>query len=357
MTERIKVMIVDDSAVMRQGLTEILAADPAIEVLGTAPDPAIAFEKMRRRWPDVIFLGLEMPHLEGFSFLKQLLAERPTPTVLCTSHIKAGTPAATEALALGVVTIIALPALGRKQFIDDTAEQIRHTAHHAARPRTSLGDDSPLPQSEAASSHDHLAVHGLPSEPIIAIGTSTGGTQALEAVLIRLAKGTPGIVIVQHMPAMFTGMFAQRLDALSPLDVREAQNGDAVIPGRALVAPGGKQMTLQHRGTQYFVEVTDDPPFNRHRPSVDILFHSVARNAGANALGIIMTGMGDDGAHGLKEMHDAGAQTIAQDEASCVVFGMPKEAIKLGAVDHVLPLGQIPEAIAHFGHTRHKGEF
>ena len=358
MAEKIKVMIVDDSAVVRQVVAQALTDDPGIEVIATASDPVFALEKMRTNWPDVLIVDIEMPRMDGITFLKKIMAERPTPVVVCSSLAEKGATASFEALSSGAVAIITKPKMGLKSFLEDASSDIVHAVRSAAKAnvralhsgtvpgagniRPKLSADVMLsPASNAALVHT--------TDQVIAIGTSTGGTQALEAVLTRLPATSHGIVVVQHMPTVFTAMFAERLDDLCKIEVREARNGDRVIPGRALIAPGGKHMMLRRNGAQYVVEVADGPLVNRHKPSVDVLFRSVAKFAGANALGIIMTGMGDDGARGLKEMHDSGAKTIAQDEASCVVFGMPKEAIKLGAVDHVIPLNQIPVAIVGFG--------
>jgi two-component system, chemotaxis family, protein-glutamate methylesterase/glutaminase len=362
MADKIKVMIVDDSAVVRQVVAQALASDPFIEVIATASDPIFALEKMRSKWPDVLIIDIEMPRMDGISFLKKIMAEHPTPVVVCSSLAERGTQATFEAMAAGAVAIITKPRIGLKSFLEDASSDIVHTVRSAATANVRAlraGSQKPNPIRPSHTADVMLSPgvnHALSrtTDQVIAIGTSTGGTQALEAVLTHLPATSLGIVIVQHMPAVFTAMFAERLHNLSQIDVREAQNGDRVIPGRALIAPGGKHMMLKRNGAQYVVEVSDGPLVNRHKPSVDVLFRSVAKFAGANALGIIMTGMGDDGARGLKEMHDAGAKTIAQDEASCVVFGMPKEAIKLGAVDFTLPLDQIPAAIVSHGANHNK---
>jgi len=346
MADKIKVMIVDDSAVVRQVMTQALSADPGIEVIATASDPVFALDKMRRAWPDVLVIDIEMPRMDGITFLKKIMAERPTPVVICSSLAETGAQATFEALSAGAVSIITKPKLGLKNFLEESANDLLQAVRSAARANVRAlhvrAHARPTLLNSLSAPHAALS---RTTDQVIAIGTSTGGTQALEAILTRLPATALGIVIVQHMPAVFTAMFADRLHGLCKIEVREAQNGDRVFPGRALIAPGGKHMSLKRNGAQYTVEVADGPVVNRHKPSVDVLFRSVARCAGANALGIIMTGMGDDGARGLKEMHDAGARTIAQDEASCVVFGMPKEAIKLGAIDITLPLDQIPAAI------------
>jgi two-component system chemotaxis response regulator CheB len=362
MADKIKVMIVDDSAVVRQVVSQALATDPGIEVIATASDPLFALDKMRSLWPDVLIVDIEMPRMDGITFLKKIMAERPTPVVVCSSLAEQGAQATFEALAAGAVAIITKPKSGLKSFLEDASNDIVQAVRSAAKANVrALRTGSPPPVRPNLSADVMLSPGSTPgpnlglsrtTDQVVAIGTSTGGTQALEAVLTRLPANCLGIVIVQHMPAVFTAMFAERLHSLCQIEVREAQNGDRVLPGRALIAPGGKHMMLKRNGAQYVVDVADGPLVNRHKPSVDVLFRSVAKFAGANALGIIMTGMGDDGARGLKEMHDAGAKTVAQDEASCVVFGMPKEAIKLGGVDFTLALDQIPAAIVNFG----KGE-
>ncbi|NMG36180.1 chemotaxis-specific protein-glutamate methyltransferase CheB [Azoarcus sp. TTM-91] len=363
----IRVMIVDDSAVVRQVVKQALAQDPGIEVLGAASDPLFAIEHMKRQWPDVIVLDIEMPRMDGLTFLKKIMSEHPTPVVICSSLAEKGAEATMNALSAGAVTVITKPKMGLKQFLEDSSNDIVHAVKAAARANVRKLQSRPAaaagPGSAAAGftprpklSADAVIASpgtGLGSganmvrttERIVAIGTSTGGTQALEAVLTRLPAVCPGIVIVQHMPERFTAMFAERLNGLCKIEVREARHGDRVVPGRALIAPGGKHMMLSRSGAQYTVEVVDGPLVNRHRPSVDVLFRSCAKFAGRNALGVIMTGMGDDGARGLKEMRDAGSQTVAEDESTCVVFGMPKEAIRMGGAETVLPLDRIPNAI------------
>ena len=359
MADKIKVMIVDDSAVVRQVVAQALAADPGIEVIGVASDPLFALERMRTTWPDVLIIDIEMPRMDGITFLKKIMAERPTRVVVCSSLAEKGAQATFEALAAGAASIITKPKLGLKSFLEDSSNDIVQAVRSAAK--ANVRALRPAPSSRPNFTADVMLSAAYnpalsrTTDQLIAIGTSTGGTQALEAVLTRLPATSLGIVIVQHMPAVFTAMFAERLNSLCQIEVREAQNGDRVHPGRALIAPGGKHMMLKRNGAQYVVEVADGPLVNRHKPSVDVLFRSVAKFAGANALGIIMTGMGDDGAQGLKEMHDAGARTVAQDEASSVVFGMPKEAIKLGAADLTLPLNQISGAIVNFAHRTGKG--
>ena len=349
----IKVMIVDDSAVVRQVLSSTLDEDAAIEVIGTAVDPVFALERMKSRWPDVIVLDVEMPRMDGITFLRKIMAERPTPVVICSTLTEKGSETALQALSAGAVCVVTKPKLGLKQFMADSSSdligavktaavaKVRRLVGSVPAVREKLSADAVLPAASAAMART--------TDRVIAMGTSTGGTQALEAVLTRLPAVTPGIVVVQHMPEKFTALFAQRLDSLCRMEVREAVDGDRVVPGRVLIAPGGRHMMLRRSGAQYQVAVADGPLVNRHKPSVDVLFRSVAQVAGANALGVIMTGMGDDGARGMKEMHDAGATTVAEDESTCVVFGMPKEAIRLGAADKVVPLDAIPREIVAYG--------
>ncbi|NHC06929.1 protein-glutamate methylesterase/protein-glutamine glutaminase [Azonexus fungiphilus] len=357
MAGKIKVMIIDDSALVRQVVSQALSRDPGIEVIATASDPVFAIDKLRQAWPDVFIVDIEMPRMDGISFLRKVMTERPTPVIICSSLAENGAQATFDAMAAGAVTIITKPKAALKSFLEDASNDIVQAVRTAARanlralPRPGTGNLTVNPFHRPKLSADAVIAPGAPTamakttEQLIAIGTSTGGTQALEAVLTRLPATCLGIVIVQHMPEKFTAMFAERLNGLCDIEVREARDGDRVMPGRALIAPGGRHMMLKRSGAQYQVEVVDGPLVNRHKPSVDVLFRSVAKFAGSNALGIIMTGMGDDGARGLQEMHAAGARTIAQDEASCVVFGMPREAIKLGAADEVMGLERIPEAM------------
>ncbi|WP_426192677.1 protein-glutamate methylesterase/protein-glutamine glutaminase [Massilia sp. DWR3-1-1] len=343
---RIKVMVIDDSAVVRQVVSELLQADPAIEVLCAVADPLLASVRMKAQWPDVIVLDIEMPRMDGITFLRKIMSERPTPVVICSSLAEKGARTSIEALAAGAVAIITKPQLGLKQFLHDSSNALLSAVKAAARARVSqlvatekYTADVILAPASAAGAMIRT------TERVVAIGTSTGGTQALEVVLKALPRVTPGILIVQHMPEKFTEAFALRLNSLCQINVREARHGDRVMPGLALIAPGGKHMLLRRNGAQYHVDVIDGPLVNRHRPSVDVLFRSVARHAGANALGIIMTGMGNDGAAGLLEMRTAGASTLAQDEESCVVYGMPKEAVLRGAVDRSVALGAIARHI------------
>ena len=349
---KIKVLVVDDSAVVRQVMVEVLKRAPDIEVIGTASDPLFAMQRMHSDWPDVITLDVEMPRMDGITFLKKLMAERPTPVVICSSLTEKGAETTMQALAAGAMSIITKPKLGVKQFLQDASNDLVSAVRAAAQanlrrmvlPVTASLKPPPKLTADAVAPTP-LGAMAQTTERIVAIGTSTGGTLALEALLTQLPRVCPGMVIVQHMPEKFTAAFAERLNSLCQLEVLEAKDGDRVIPGRALIAPGGRHMQLKRSGAQYVVEVADGPLVNRHKPSVDVLFRSVARFAGKNALGIIMTGMGDDGARGRKEMYDAGAFTIAQDEATCVVYGMPKEAVKLGGVHLSMPLGNLPGEI------------
>jgi two-component system, chemotaxis family, protein-glutamate methylesterase/glutaminase len=351
--KKITVLIVDDSAVVRQVMTEVLGSAPDIEVIGTASDPIFAMEKMKRQWPDVIVLDVEMPRMDGITFLKKLMAERPTPVVICSTLTEKGAETTMQALAAGAVGIAAKPKIGLRQHLQDASDDLTHMVKVAARANLKRLHAS-VPQSAAPKlSADAIlpqTTHSMArtTDMVVAIGTSTGGTQALEAVLTALPRVCPGIVVVQHMPEKFTEAFARRLDSVSQVEVKEAQSGDRVVPGRVLIAPGGRHMLLKRSGAQYYVDIVDGPPVSRHRPSVDVLFRSVAQCAGRNALGIIMTGMGDDGANGLLEMRQAGAHTLAQDEDSCVVYGMPKEAVKRGAVVRTVSLGAIADEILQF---------
>ncbi len=343
---RIKVMVVDDSAVVRQVVTEMLQADPCIEVICAVADPILAIARMNVQWPDVIVLDVEMPRMDGITFLKKIMAEHPTPVVICSTLAEAGAETSMAALAAGAVAIITKPKIGLKQFLVDASDDLVTAVKTAAK--ANVLALRVVAKNTADVILPAAAAHGAmiqTTERVVALGTSTSGTQALEAVLTTLPRVCPGIVIVQHMPEKFTAEFANRLNRLSQIMVKEAQSNDRVVPGTALIAPGGRHLLLRRNGAQYFVEVMDGPLVNRHRPSVDVLFRSVARSAGANALGVIMTGMGDDGAAGLLEMRKAGALTLAQDEDSCVVYGMPREAVKRGAVARTVPLSAIGREI------------
>lgn len=355
----IKVMIVDDSAVVRQVLVSLLEDVNGIEVIGTASDPIFAMKKMEQAWPDVIVLDIEMPRMDGITFLKKLMKERPTPVVICSTLTDKGAETTMQAMASGAVDIITKPKAGLKSFLQESKVMLVDAIKAASQSRPRQTRRAVEPSSRVSAIQEKLSADSMlpksrtkvmeTTDRVVAIGTSTGGTQALEAVLKQLPSTAPGIIVVQHMPAQFTRAFAQRLDGLCRVHVKEAENNDRVMPGRVLIAPGGKHMLLRRSGAQYRVEIKDGPLVSRHRPSVDVLFRSVAAAAGANAIGIIMTGMGDDGARGMLEMHQAGAYTVGENEASCVVYGMPKEAFKLGGVDIELPLEKIPELIMQRG--------
>jgi two-component system chemotaxis response regulator CheB len=345
----IKVYVVDDSAVVRQTLMHLLQGDPEIELMGSAPNPLIAGPAIRKNRPDVLLLDIEMPGMDGLTFLRQIMAEAPIPTVICSTLTTDGSSVALEALAAGAVAVVAKPRLGLKQFLEDSRRELVQALKAAARSRPRAGA-APAPRAErAAPLRPPVAgLHALSVNKPVVLGSSTGGTQAIEAVLSALPADCPGIAIVQHMPEKFTAMYAQRLDGLCAMNVREAKDGDRLERGVVLIAPGGRHMQLRKAGGQYFAVIVDGPPVNRHKPSVDVLFRAAAECAGKDLLAVMLTGMGDDGARGMKLLHDGGARTVAQDEASCVVFGMPKEAIALGAVDEVLPLGRIAQAILAF---------
>lgn len=353
----INVLVVDDSAVVRQVMSEMLSSDPNIHVIAAVADPLFALERMKSKWPDVIVTDVEMPRMDGVSFVRKVMSEKPTPIVVCSSLTEKGAETTMQVLAAGAVHVVTKPRMNVKAFLQESTDNLIEAVKAAARARVKrLRCESKQPP-RATTRHSVDTVLPPPdsaamvrtTERIVAIGTSTGGTQALEVVLSSLPRISPGLVIVQHMPEQFTAAFANRLNGLCEIEVREAESNDRVIPGRALIAPGGKHMVLKRSGAQYHVAVIDGPLVNRHRPSVDVLFRSVAGAAGANALGIIMTGMGDDGARGLRDMRNARAHTIAQDEDSCVVYGMPKEAVRLDAVNDIVPLTEIAAAIQGFG--------
>lgn len=350
---KISVLVVDDSAIVRKALSEIIEKTPDLELTGTASDPVFAMRNMGKKWPDVIVLDIEMPRMDGITFLKKIMSERPTPVIICSSLEMEGAQASLNAMSNGAVAVITKPKIGLKSFFSEEEKRFIQEIRAAAqanmqtlrnlvstRTKKESFTDSQITgfnQTRSASSMGH--------NQLVAIGASTGGTQALEHLLSSLKANFPPIVIVQHMPEKFTAAFAKRLNDMFAFEVKEAEDLDAVSPGRVLIAPGGKHMEVEKRGNTLRVRVKDGPLVNRHKPSVDILFRSVAKIADNNTLGIIMTGMGDDGAAGLLEMRNAGAKTIAQDEASCVVFGMPQVAIKLGAADKVIPLNQIARHI------------
>src|SRR5574337_1498322 len=344
MSKKIRALIVDDSALMRQMLTVLLQRGHRIEVVGAAADPFIAREKIKALNPDVLTLDVEMPRMDGLTFLEKLMRARPMPVVMVSSLTEAGCETTLRALELGALDFITKPTVDIREHMDDIAEEIIAKVLAAASARIlPRGRRGPSAVSRGAAALAPAPVAMIrTTDRVIAVGASTGGTEALKEFLMMLPANSPGIVIVQHMPEKFTKSFAERCDQLCTIRVKEAQDGDRVLAGHAFIAPGNYHMALRRNGAQYFVNVYSAPPVNRHRPSVDVLFESAAECAGRNAVGVIMTGMGADGAKGLLKMRQAGARTIAQDEASCVVFGMPKEAIALGAADHVLSLPLIP---------------
>jgi two-component system chemotaxis response regulator CheB len=350
---KIRVLVVDDSATVRQTLTQVLESDPEIEVLGVASDPYVAARRIREEVPDVITLDVEMPRMDGITFLRKLMSQHPIPVVMCSSLTEAGSETLLQALSAGAVDVILKPKIGVAEHLEESRIRICDAVKAASRARVAGRRGAPPPL--AALSHTTekklTADAMLPppsgramartTESIVCIGASTGGTESLREVLTALPANSPGIVIVQHMPERFTASFAKRLNELCEVDVKEAEDGDAVLRGRVLIAPGNFHTMLERSGANYYVSVKEGPLVSRHRPSVDVLFRSAARSAGSNAVGVIMTGMGDDGARGLEEMKRAGARTLAQDEASSVVFGMPKEAIARGCVDRIAPLSHI----------------
>ncbi|EJT04180.1 chemotaxis response regulator protein-glutamate methylesterase [Rhizobium sp. CCGE 510] len=358
MAKKIRVLIVDDSASIRQTLTHVLEQDPDIEIMAVASDPFMAARKLQEEIPDVITLDVEMPRMDGITFLRKLMAQRPIPVVMCSSLTEAGSETLIQALEAGAVDVILKSKIGAADSLAEDAMRIREVVKSASHARLSN-------VRRAAGTIRSAAAEGpakkltadvmLPpptgramaktTEMVVCVGASTGGTEALREFLEELPANAPGMVIVQHMPEKFTAAFAKRLNGLCEVEVKEAVDGDPVLRGHVLIAPGDKHVLLERQGARYYVSVKTGPLVSRHRPSVDVLFRSAARSAGSNAMGIIMTGMGDDGARGMLEMHQAGAYTVAQDEASSVVFGMPKEAIAKGGVDRILPLDQIAREV------------
>jgi len=350
MQKKIKVLIVDDSAVVRQTLQDILSSDPQIEVIATAGDPFIAADKIKEHVPDVITLDVEMPRMDGITFLQKVMSQHPIPVVICSSLTGEGADTTLKALEYGAVEIITKPRIGTKQYLEESRVRICDAVKAASLAhvkRISLTSRKVAPKltADAVLAKPSSRAMVQTTEKVVVVGSSTGGTEALRVFLEALPLDAPGIVIVQHMPEKFTAAFARRLDTLCKVTVKEASDNDSVIRGQALIAPGNRHMLLKRSGARYYVEVKDGPLVSRHRPSVDVLFRSAARYAGKNAVGVIMTGMGDDGARGMLEMKEGGAYNIAQDEATSVVFGMPNEAIKRGGVDKVLPLERIAEEV------------
>jgi two-component system, chemotaxis family, protein-glutamate methylesterase/glutaminase len=352
---RSRVLIIDDSASVRQTMARILGEDPELEVIGTASDPFAAARYIQDQLPDVITLDVEMPRMDGITFLRKLMHQCPIPVVMCSSLTEQGSETLLQAMEAGAVDVILKPRMDVADHLADHHLEIRDVVKGAARarvrgrraePRTDLGVEKKLTADAVLPPPSGKAMSRT-TEMVVCLGASTGGTEALRQVLTSLPANSPGIVIVQHMPAGFTSAFARRLDSICEVSVKEAEHGDPVLRGHVLIAPGGRHMMLERQGARYTVSVRDGPLVSRHRPSVDVLFRSAARCAGSNAVGFIMTGMGDDGARGLLEMRQAGARTFAQDEASSIVFGMPKEAIGRGGAEHVVPLGNIARELLH----------
>ena len=346
-----RVLIIDDSALIRSLLTGIIGAQPDLEVVGAAPDPLVAREMIRALDPDVVTLDIEMPRMDGLDFLERLMRLRPMPVVMVSTLTERGAEATIRALELGAIDFVAKPKLGIASGMQELAEEIcekirvaskAHMHRHVVKPPAETA------RKDAPARYSHTS-----TEKIVAIGASTGGTEAIREVLVRLPPDFPGVLITQHMPPGFTRSFAARMNTVSALAVSEAVDGERVLPGHAYIAPGSRHMRLTRSGANYVIALDDSEPVNRHRPSVEVLFRSVAQVAGSNALGVMLTGMGRDGAQAMREMRDAGSYNIAQDEASCVVFGMPREAIAAGAVDEVLPVtsiaGRLLEKLAQVG--------
>ena len=365
---KIRVLIVDDSASVRMTLSEIIASDPQLEVMATAADPYVAVERIRQEVPDVMFLDIELPRMDGLTFLRKIMSQRPIPVVICSSLAEAGSDTLMQALEAGAVDVVAKPRVDTTQFLQESRMRICDAAKAAAHAKfrgvtkapppavtveAKLTADAIIPPLSAARAASVKAKQP-DTDPIICIGASTGGTEALRDVLERLPANSPPIVIVQHMPEKFTNAFARRLNTICAIEVKEAQDGDVLLPGRALIAPGNQHMVIHRSGSRYTVNIVDGPHVSRHRPSVDVMFRSASQVAGRNAMGVILTGMGDDGARGLLEMRQAGSHTIAQDEDSCVVFGMPKEAIQRGAAAKIVPLNRVAHEIETYARSAHR---
>ena len=341
--QKIKVFIVDDSAIVRKIFSEEISKESDMEVIGTAPDPFVARDKIVHHKPDVMTLDIEMPRMDGLTFLKKIMKHYPLPVLIVSSLTPKGGKMAMEALEYGAVDVLSKP--GSSYSVGDMSAQLKEKIRAAARANLNRVSAPTLGQEPTGTITKALTET---TQKLIAMGASTGGTEALKEVLVRMPQNSPGMVIVQHMPPLFTTAFAERLNRLCSIEVREGKDGDSVLNGQALIAPGNFHMLMRRSGSRYYVNIKDGPMVHHQRPAVDILFNSVAQYAGANAIGVILTGMGADGAQGMLRMKEGGAKTIAQDEASCVVFGMPKEAIRLGAVDRVVPLELIPQEIIHF---------
>ncbi len=352
MSKKIRVLVVDDSAVVRQTMSDILISDPDIEVMGTANDPFVAAARIYDEIPDVITLDVEMPRMDGLTFLRKIMAQNPIPVVMCSSLTGKGSETALKALELGAVDIVTKPLMGTKQFLEESKVRICDAVKAAAQARVrSLGKQtlSAAPKLTAdvvlAKTSTKSQAMIQTTEKVVVVGASTGGTEALRIFLEDFPADAPGIVIVQHMPEQFTASFAKRLNEFCRMTIKEAVDNDTVVRGRVLIAPGNRHALLKRSGARYFVNIKEGPLVSRHRPSVDVLFRSAARYAGKNCIGVIMTGMGDDGARGMMEMKEAGAFNIAQDEETSVVYGMPNEAIKHGGVDKVTPLQSIAREV------------
>ena len=348
-TPKTKVLIVDDSALIRSVLREIVTDQPDMEVVGVAPDPLVAREMIRQTNPDVLTLDVEMPKMDGLDFLERLMRLRPMPVVMVSSLTERGSETTLRALELGAVDFVAKPKIsiqsGMRDYADLIADKIRTASRARVRARQRIVDVADGEGAESARTMPVLRTPLGSSEKLIIIGASTGGTEAIREFLQQMPSDCPGILIVQHMPEGFTRSFAQRLDSLCRISVKEAEHGDRVLPGHAYLAPGHSHLLLARSGANYVTALDQGPPVNRHRPSVDVLFESAAASAGKNALGVILTGMGKDGAAGMLKMREAGAINFAQDESTCVVFGMPREAIAVGAVHEVAPLVQLPRLV------------
>lgn len=362
MNKKINVLVIDDSALVRKMLTEILESDKDISVIGTAQDPLIARDKIKKLNPDVLTLDVEMPKMDGITFLRNLMRLRPMPVVMVSSLTQAGADVTLQALEIGAVDFVSKPVADLAHQLENYRDELVDKIRVAAGARVRSYTEPPVNNLTVEEKHNADVIlsksgrqHFTTTESIVAIGASTGGTEAIKEVLIQLPVTTPGTVITQHIPGSFSGAFAARLNSLSAMNVCEAVDGQQILPGHAYVAPGDQHLMVVGNGARYHCKLSDGPAVNRHKPSVDVLFRSVAQSAGPNALGIILTGMGDDGARGMKELQEAGATTIAQDEASSVVWGMPGSAVKLEAADIVLPLHGIADKILNL--TRHEKRF
>jgi two-component system, chemotaxis family, protein-glutamate methylesterase/glutaminase len=346
--QKIKVLCVDDSALIRSLMTEIINSQPDMSVCATAPDPLVARELIKQHNPDVLTLDVEMPRMDGLDFLEKLMRLRPMPVVMVSSLTERGSEITLRALELGAVDFVTKPKVGIRDGMLEYAEKLADKIRAAARARVRATQAQPAHAAAAAPAASHAPMLNNPlisSEKLIIVGASTGGTEAIRELLVPLPPDSPAVMIAQHMPPGFTKSFAQRLNGLCRITVKEAEHGERVLPGHAYIAPGHAHLLLARSGANYIAHLSDDPPVNRHRPSVDVLFRSAAQHAGKNAVGVILTGMGRDGAAGLLDMRNAGAYTLAQDEASCIVFGMPREAIALGAADEVAPLSEMSRRV------------